>query len=103
MPTQAEKKQWREAAEKRLAESEKEKEEEHKRQVLQQHIRGEQMAAEEKAKVKRESLQAWIKAGGSQASFSANWPEFYESLVFNRALKAMTEGKSHIDKSKIRL
>ena len=92
MATPEELKQWKANAEAAVEARKEEEEEEHKRLELQLHLRGEQKAAEDKAKAQREARGVWLAEGGSVADFEKQWEALYKDLVYQRTLKRMTSG-----------
>ena len=87
--TEQQRKGFREAAEARLAEQEKEKRAELHRQRLQQQLRHESTAAAKEQKTKDEARRIYLAEGGSLTTFEKNWAEMYEQLVTARTIEAM--------------
>ena len=89
MSTPAERAAWKKAAEKRMAEVQKQKAEQNKRDELRMHLRGEQKAAEVKAEAKTKARRVWEHEGGDAATFETQWEGLYQDLIRQRTLNRM--------------
>ena len=90
MSTEDEKNKWREQAEARLAEAEKEKQDEIHRQRLQLELRGEQKAAENKAAARKTARNIWVAEGGMPSEFEKQWEKMWDAMVYQRTLTRMS-------------
>ena len=101
MPTEDEKRVWKENAEARLAEAEKERQDVIHRQLLQKELRGEQRAADNKAKAKAAARNVWVAEGGEPAEFAKQWERLWEDMVYQRTLARMASGDPYNTRSSL--